>query len=237
MDWQSPTSHPLHMAQPLSELIKRHFFTSPDAREKRRRKEGEKKRARRGHTALSLPQSLGEWRLFTMPSPLSLSFHSFIGKKKRKKTRREKKNCISHHVLSNCFCHIKNNCPQVKNVPAGLQLFQGEKGLLKSEWLPGSQDPLEVVMKSATLASQLYVSIHNPSQKPHRGAAYHSHGVPSLCRAGPALIYVAALCHTLNLKRICSLTFTRVVRATLWKHRKSSLRASLPDSLFTPLCK
>lgn len=127
MDWQSPTNHPLHMAQALSELIKRHFFTSPDAREKRRRKEGEKKRARRGHTALSLPWSFGEWGLFTMPSSLSLSFHSSIGKKRKKK--RERKNCISHHVLSNCFCHIKNNCPQVKNAPAELQPFQGEKGL------------------------------------------------------------------------------------------------------------
>lgn len=84
MDWQSPASHPLHMAQALSELIKRHFFTSPDAREKRRRKEGEKKRARRGHTALSLLWSFGEWGLFTMPSPFSLFFHSSIGKKKEK---------------------------------------------------------------------------------------------------------------------------------------------------------
>lgn len=60
MDWQSPASHPLHMAQALSGLIKRRFFTSLDAREKRRRKEGEKKRARRGHTALSLLWSFGE---------------------------------------------------------------------------------------------------------------------------------------------------------------------------------
>lgn len=41
----------------------------------------------------------------------------------------------------------------------------GKRGLHKSDWLPGSQDPLEVVMKSVTLASQLYVSIHNPSPK------------------------------------------------------------------------
>lgn len=62
MDWQSPTNQPLLMAQALSELIKRHFFTSPDAREKKKKKkrEGEKKRARRGHTALSLPWSFGE---------------------------------------------------------------------------------------------------------------------------------------------------------------------------------
>lgn len=164
-------------------------------------------------------------------------FSFFHWQKKRERKQGRKKTVFPITFCQIVFCHIKNNCPQVKNAPAGLQLFQGEKGLLKSEWLPGSQDPLEVVMKSATLASQLYVSIHNPSQKPHRGAAYHSHGVPSLCRAGPALIYVAVLCHTLNLKRICSLTFSRVVRATLWKHRKSSLRASLPDSVFTPLCK
>lgn len=55
--------------------------------------------------------------------------------------------------------------PQVKNAPAESQLFQGKEGLLKSEWLPHSQDPLKVLMKSVTLASQLYVSIHNPSQK------------------------------------------------------------------------
>ena len=90
MDWQSPASHPLHMAQALSELIKRHFFTSPDAREKRRRKEGEKKRARRGHTALSLLWSFGEWGLFTIPSPFSLFFHSFIGKKKKKRKKERK---------------------------------------------------------------------------------------------------------------------------------------------------
>ncbi|RVE67432.1 hypothetical protein OJAV_G00102940 [Oryzias javanicus] len=37
-------------------------------------------------------------------------------------------------------------------------------------------------------------------QKPHRRAAYHSYGVPSLCRAGPALIYVGLPCHTPDLK-------------------------------------
>lgn len=61
-----------------------------------------------------------------MPSPFSLFFHSSIGKKKKKK-KLEKKNCISHRVSPNCFCHIKNNCPQVKNAPAELQPFQGEK--------------------------------------------------------------------------------------------------------------
>lgn len=170
MDWQSPTSHPLHMAQALSELIKRHFFTSPDAREERRRKEGEKKRARRGHTALSFPGLLVNEDFSQCPLLFLYSFILPLAKKKKNKGKKGVvgggENCISHHVLSNCFCHIKNNCPQVrKNAPAELQLFQGEKGPHKSEWLPGSQDPLEVVMKSVTLASQLYVSIHNPSQK------------------------------------------------------------------------
>lgn len=59
-----------------------------------------------------------------MPSPFSLFFYSSIGKKKE---REKKKNSISHRVLPNCFCHIKNNCPQVKNAPAELQPFQGEK--------------------------------------------------------------------------------------------------------------
>ncbi len=158
MDWQSPASHPLHMAQALSELIKRHFFTSPDAREKRRRKEGEKKRARRGHTALSLLWSFGEWGLFTMPSPFSLFFHSSIGKKKKKQyfsSRFAKLFLPYQKQLSSgeeCACRITT-------IPGG------ERGLHKSDWLPGSQDPLEVVMKSVTLASQLYVSIHNPSPK------------------------------------------------------------------------
>lgn len=160
MDWQSPTSHPLHMAQALSELIKRHFFTSPDAREKRRRKEGEKKRARRGHTALSLPCSFGEWGLFTMPSPLSLSFHSSIGKKKK-----EKKN-----VFPITFCQIVFAISKTVVLRWRMRLqnynhSRGRKVFTKCEWLPGSQDPLEVVMKSVTLASQLYVSIHNPPQK------------------------------------------------------------------------
>lgn len=60
--------------------------------------------------------------------------------------------------------------------------FGGEESLHKSDWLPGSQDPLEVGMKSVTSASQLYVSIHNPSQKtsPESRPGRHSHGV--LCR-------------------------------------------------------
>ena len=86
MYWQSPASHPLHMAQALSELIKRHFFTSPDAREKRRRKEGEKKRARRGHTALALLWSFGEWGLSTIPSPFFFFFLILPLAKKEKKT-------------------------------------------------------------------------------------------------------------------------------------------------------
>lgn len=146
---------------------------------------------------------------------------------RKKGERRAKKNYISHHLLSNCFCHIKNNCLQVKNAPAELQPFQQERGLLKSEWLPGSQDPLEVVKKSVTLASQLYVSIHNPSPKnltvvpPTTPMAF-----PSLCRAGPALIYGS---------RICSLIFTRVVRATLKTHKVPSQGLTLRQSS-SPLC-
>lgn len=83
---------------------------------------------------------------------------------------------------------IKNNCAQVKNnAPAELQPFQGEKGpRSESEWLPGGRDPLEVLMKSVTLASQLYVSIHNPSPKKlTREPPTTPNGVPSLGRAGP----------------------------------------------------
>ncbi|MED6272879.1 hypothetical protein CHARACLAT_001157 [Characodon lateralis] len=48
LDWQSPASHPLHMAQALSELIKRRFFTSPDAREKKEKKRGREEKSQKG---------------------------------------------------------------------------------------------------------------------------------------------------------------------------------------------
>lgn len=164
MDWQSPASHPLHMAQALSELIKRHFFTSPDAREKRRRKEGEKKRARRGHTALSLLWSFGEWGHFTIPSPFSFFISSTAKKKKGKKKRKEKQHFPSH--LAKLFLPYQKQLSSGEECACRITTIPGgERGLHKSDWLPGSQDPLEVVMKSVTLASQLYVSIHNPSPK------------------------------------------------------------------------
>lgn len=100
-----------------------------------------------------------------MPSPLSLSFHSFMGRKKKGERRGKEKTVFPITFCQIIFCHIKNNCLQVKNAPTELQPFRGERGLLKRERLPGSQDPLEVLMKSVTLASQLYVSIHNPSPK------------------------------------------------------------------------
>lgn len=104
-----------------------------------------------------------------MPSPLSFSFHSSTGGKKKGERRGKEKTVFPitfcQIVFFFFFCHIENNCPQVKNAPTELQPFQRERGLLKCERLPGSQDPLEVLMKSVTLASQLYVSIHNPSPK------------------------------------------------------------------------
>lgn len=48
MDWQSPTNHPLLMAQALSELIKRHFFTSPDARGKKEKKREREEKSQKG---------------------------------------------------------------------------------------------------------------------------------------------------------------------------------------------
>lgn len=135
-----------------------------------------------------------------------LFLYPFILPPVEKEKRKEGKNCISPHVLSNCFCHIKNNCLQVKNAPTELQPFRQERGLLKSEWLPGSQDPLEVVMKSVTLASQLYVSIHNPSPKTSPQCR-----LPLPWRSQPVPGWACTdLC-----SRICSLIFTRVVRATL----------------------
>lgn len=107
MDWQSPTSHPLHMAQALSELIKRHFFTSPDAREERRRKEGEKKRARRGHTALSFPGLLVNEDFSQCPLLFLYSFILPLAKKKNKKIR-EKKGWwgVEKTVFPIMFCQI-----------------------------------------------------------------------------------------------------------------------------------
>lgn len=100
-----------------------------------------------------------------MPSSLSLSFHSSMGGKKKGERRGEEKTVFPITFCQIVFCHTKNNCLQVKNAPTELQPFRQERGLLKRERLPGSQDPLEVLMKSVTLASQLYVSIHNPSPK------------------------------------------------------------------------
>lgn len=89
-----------------------------------------------------------------MPSPFSLFFHSSIGKKKEKIAFpiafRQIVFAISKTIILRC---------RITTIPVG------ERGPHKSDWLPGSQDPLEVVMKSVTLASQLYVSIHNPSPK------------------------------------------------------------------------
>ena len=78
---------------------------------------------------------------------------------------------FSRGVFLGCFFsrHITSNYPQVKYVHPELELFleawERMRGLLKSAWPPSCRDPLEVVMKSVTLASQLYVSIHNPSPK------------------------------------------------------------------------
>lgn len=103
-----------------------------------------------------------------MPSPLSFSFHSSAGGKKKGERSwggGRKKLYFPSCFVKLFFCRMKNNCLQVKNAPTELQPFRRERGLLKCERLPGSQDPLEVLMKSVTLASQLYVSIHNPSPK------------------------------------------------------------------------
>lgn len=164
MVWQSPASRPLHMARALSELIKRHFFTSPDAKEKRRRKEGEKKRARRGHTALSLLWSFGEWRLFTMPSLFFFIFFFILPLAKKEK---EKKKQHPHRVSPNCFLPYQKQLSSGEECACTITTIPGgEKEVFTNlTGLPGSQDPLEVVMKSVTLASQLYVSIHNPSPK------------------------------------------------------------------------
>lgn len=90
----------------------------------------------------------------------------------------------------------------------------------ESEWLPGGRDPLEVLMKSVTLASQLYVSIHNPSPKNLTlEPPTTPNGAPACAGLGPAPIHVALPCHTLNLKGICSLIFARVVRGKSLERR------------------
>lgn len=88
MVWQGPASHPLHIARALSELIKRHFFTSPDAREK-----GEEKKERRkepeGGILLSLYSGLLVNEDFSQcPRFFSLFFFSSsLGKKGGKNTQ------------------------------------------------------------------------------------------------------------------------------------------------------
>lgn len=97
MDWQSPASHPLHMAQALSELIKRHFFTSPDAREK-----GEEKRERRkepeGGILLSLYSGLLVNEDFSQYPLLFLYFFILPLAKKRKKKEKT--------IFPIAFCQI-----------------------------------------------------------------------------------------------------------------------------------
>lgn len=99
-----------------------------------------------------------------MPSLLSLFFHSFFRRQKKKRKRKKKQHFPQRFA--------KLFLPYQKQLSSGEEcacrittIPGGERGLHKSDWLPGSQDPLEVVMKSVTLASQLYVSIHNPSPK------------------------------------------------------------------------
>lgn len=70
-------------------------------------------------------------------------------------------------------------------------------------------------------------------QKPHHRAAYHSHGAPRLCRAGPALIYVAVLSQTCNLKGICFFICTKVVGVT---RKKNCLSLWALLSIFLLLC-
>lgn len=94
-----------------------------------------------------------------MPSRFSLFFHSSIGKKERKKQHFPLRFAKLFLPYQKQFSSGEECARRITTIPGG------ERGLHKSDWLPGSQDPLEVVMKSVTLASQLYVSIHNPSPK------------------------------------------------------------------------
>lgn len=98
-----------------------------------------------------------------MPSPFSLFFFSFFHW--QKKERKKKK---QHFPLrfAKLFLPYQKQLSSGEECACRITTIPGrERGLHKSDWLPGSQDPLEVVMKSVTLASQLYVSIHNPSPK------------------------------------------------------------------------
>lgn len=169
MDWQSPTNHPLLMAQALSELIKRHFFTSPDAREKRRRKERGRRKEPEGGILLSLYPGLLVNKDFSQ-CPL-LFLYPFILPWVEKRGRKEGEEKIVFPIM---FCQVvfffffaiwKTIGFRWRMPPLNYSRSGRREVLLKCERLPGSQDPLEVLMKSVTLASQLYVSIHNPSPK------------------------------------------------------------------------
>lgn len=217
MDWQSPASHPLHMAQALSKLIKRHFFTSPDAREKKKKKK-ERIKAPEGGILLSLYSGLLVNEDFFTMSPHFALFSILLLARKEKKhfpLRPTKLFLLYQKQLSSgekCACR-------------NTTIPRGEGGLHKSDWLAGSQDPLEVVMKSVTLASQLYVSIHNPSPKKLRVEPPTTPMAFAVCTR-PALIYVAIPCHTLNLNRDLLSCIYKGGQKAPKKHTESSLRAS-----------
>lgn len=143
MDWQSPTNHPLLMAQALSELIKRHFFTSPDAREKRRRKERGRRKEPEGGILLSLYPGLLVNKDFSQ-CPL-LFLYPFILPWVEKRGRKEGEEKIVFPIMF-CqvvffffFCHMKNNWLQVKNASAELQPFRQERG--SSQMWEASRQP------------------------------------------------------------------------------------------------
>lgn len=91
MDWQSPASHPLHMAQALSELIKRHFFTSPDAREKEEEKRERRKEPEGGillslYSGLLVNEDISQYPL--------LFLFLFLPLQKKKKGKKKRKTAL-----------------------------------------------------------------------------------------------------------------------------------------------
>ena len=168
MAWQSPASHSLYMALALSELIKRHFLTSPDA-QREKKKSRERRKAPEGGTLLSLFTVWVNEDFSQCPLPFFSHSFSFLTFGKNCKHIYIYISAMVFFLFLFFYRHINSNYPQVKYVHPELGLFLaglGERmrGLLKSAWPPSCRDPLEVVMKSVTLA-QLYVSIHNPSPK------------------------------------------------------------------------
>lgn len=149
-------------------------------KKKERRKDNRgKKRARRGHTALSLHRRIKRFK-HAMCVSFLLSFYTTLFLLKNKNKAKKIKLAI---VFFSGKFNFQLHIIKIKNKSHKESAVNGPfiAGAKWKAWNLASRkyrDPLEAGMKSVSLASQLCVSIHNPAPKPQPRAAWHSHGVP-----------------------------------------------------------